>query len=270
MAEFITEFKRAIELDPNSADAHVMYAGYLVSLARNNEAGAGIKRVLELDPLSLVVATNAQLSLFMARQYDQVIQAAQKSIEMEPNFAAGHNLLGYAYVERGRIEEGLAELEKSTRLDDSPLLKAFMASAYARTGKRREAETQIEQLKEMAKRRYVCLYEIGATYLALGKVDTAFEWYEKAFSDRSDCMVVIGVDPRLDDIRSDPRLKKLIRRVGIPQTQTTAGIPKSLARKGDMMASGQYLKMISRAIPARRTLSRESAMTVFSRCVPLG
>jgi hypothetical protein len=72
-------------------------------------------------------------------------------------------------------------------------------------------------LEQLTKKRYVCSYEVATAYVLLKDKDLAFSWFDKAVEDRSDCMVVLAVDPRLDSLRSDPRFQDLLRRVGLPQ-----------------------------------------------------
>ena len=75
----------------------------------------------------------------------------------------------------------------------------------------------LQDLEQQAKRRYVCSYEVATAFVLLGRIDPAFRWFDKAIEDRSDCMVMLVVDPRLDSIRSDDRYPVLVRRVGLWQ-----------------------------------------------------
>jgi tetratricopeptide (TPR) repeat protein len=113
-----------------------------------------------------------------------------------------------------RYDEAVAPAEKAAQLDDSPMLKAFLAQAYGAAGKRREAEKTLEELAKIAAQRYVCSYEVAEGYLGAGRIDETFRWPEKAYADRSDCMIFLKVDPRLDSVRSDARYRDLLRRVG--------------------------------------------------------
>jgi len=125
--------------------------------------------------------------------------------------------LGLAYAQKGQFPEAVAEAQTGTRLDDSPLWLAFLADVYARAGKRSEAKKVLSDVEQLAKRRYVCAYEIAVAYLSLGEKDRAFEWLERGYADRSECMVLLKVDPRVDRLRPDPRFQELMQRVGIPQ-----------------------------------------------------
>ncbi|MGE5725411.1 MAG: hypothetical protein ACM34G_09565, partial [Acidobacteriota bacterium] len=101
------------------------------------------------------------------------------------------------------------------RLDDNPLHQSILAAAYAKGGKKTDAERVLADLKEKLKKRYSCSYAVGIAYVFLGRRDTAFQLFEKAYQDRSDCMPMLGVDPRMDEIRSDPRYQELLRRLDL-------------------------------------------------------
>jgi len=93
---------------------------------------------------------------------------------------------------------------------------ATTGSVFGLAGARAEAEKLLEELKQVMEQRFVCPYEIATTYLGLGQKDEAFRWFEKAYEARSVCMIWLKVDPRIDPVRSDPRLIDLLRRVGFP------------------------------------------------------
>ncbi len=215
------EMRRAIELNPSSADAHSALSIYSASMKRPDESLAELRRARELDPLSALVANWGQWSLIMLRRYDDAITLGKQTLELDPNAAFVLNFVGIANAQRGAFAEAVPVLEKSIKLDDSPFLKATLAWGYGVAGKRRQAEATIAQLKEIAKQRYVCSYEVAAAFISLGDKDQAMQWFEKSFRDRSDCMVFLQADPRLDPIRSDPRFQDLLRRVGFNPVSAT-------------------------------------------------
>ncbi len=210
------ELKRAITLNPNHADAHMWYGWYLVAMGRSQEATTELQRATELDPLSAYLKTNAQWGFFQARQFDQVIEQGRKALDLEPNFAFAHVQIGLALVQKGKLAEAVAAAERGVRLDDSPLMQAMGAYVFGAAGKKTEAEKLLASLKEAAKHRYVCSFEAANAFFVLGRTDEGFPWMEKAYADRSDCMLWLKTDPRLDRFRSDPRLQDLIRRVRLP------------------------------------------------------
>jgi TolB-like protein/DNA-binding winged helix-turn-helix (wHTH) protein/Tfp pilus assembly protein PilF len=207
------EGKRALELDPNSVRAHVTYAYHLAWLGRLDEAMPHVKRAQELDPLSLI--TNAEIGnmFYCSRQYDRAIEQFQKIIQMDPNFPPAHTRLGMVYLEKGMYEEAITEHKKAIALDDSPRRTAWLGHAYAVAGRKAEAQKILDDLKELAKQRYVSPYDFALIYLGLGHKDQAFVWLEKTIEERPDILWDINVGPRFDSLRSDPRFADLLRRM---------------------------------------------------------
>ncbi len=211
------EARRAIELDPNNANAHDLYAVYFYTSGRYDQGLAELQRAHELDPYSLMIAADLIWWPTMGRQYDLAIENGRKAIAMEPNYAAAHSWVAVTYALKEQFPEAVKEAETGHRLDDSPIFTSMLAYAYAKAGRRQEAERVLVELKEALKKRSSCSYEVGVAYVALGQKDEAFRWLQNAYDDRSVCTNMIKVDPRLDPIRSDRRYTELARRVGAPQ-----------------------------------------------------
>ena len=133
---------------------------------------------------------------------------------MDPNFAPAHVRLGGPYLAKGMYEEAITELKKAIALDDSPGRWARTASlghAYAVAGRKAEAQKILDDLKELAKQRYVSPYNFALIYMGLGDKDQAFVWLEKTIEERPDILYDIKVGPRFDSLRSDPRFADLLR-----------------------------------------------------------
>jgi eukaryotic-like serine/threonine-protein kinase len=210
------ECRRALELNPSDADAHVNYGDYLVFTSQFQKAEGEVRRAKEIDPLSLHAYTEGAFILFLARQYDLSIESAQKAIDLEPDDSPARAWIALDYVQTRQFEQAIVQAEEAVRRDDSPLIKGFLGYVYAAAGRREQARKIAEQLQADFPKRYVCPYEIGTIYLWLGQKDEGFRWYNKAYDVRSECIPNLNTDPRLDAVRSDPRLKDLIRRVGFP------------------------------------------------------
>ena len=209
------EFKRALALNPNSADAHREYGFYLTSVGRNDEAIAETKQGQELgDPFSFGVL----FALAGARQYDQVIEEGQKKVKLEPNSPYIRLWMGVAYDEKGMHEEAIAELLKAVDLSrGATLMKAQLGHAFAVAGKKSEAKNILSELKTLAGQRYVSSYDIALIYVGLGEKDQAYSWLEKAYAERARRLWALKVNPAWDSLRSDPRFANLLRRIGLPQ-----------------------------------------------------
>ncbi|HEV2490150.1 MAG TPA: protein kinase [Candidatus Acidoferrales bacterium] len=211
------ECRRAIELSPNFADAHDSYAVYLGCVGQWEKALVESQRAEELDPLNYSFYTHEAFNYFLERKYEKAVERARKSIELEPDYFLAHSYLGLTYAQMGRPSEAVAEARKGSELSDSPLAKGFLGYVYAAAGQKREATEVANDLTANFKAHFVCPFEIGMTYLYLGKKDDAFAWIERAYEERSICIPSIKYDPRLDPIRSDLRFKAIISRVNFPE-----------------------------------------------------
>lgn len=212
------EFRRALELNPNNANAHRGLAQYFVSNGRFEDALAEIERARELDPVSLGINSDKGWYLHFARKPDEAISQLRKTLELDPNFALAHFALGNAYELKGDFDQAIAEYQTNIALSE-PLSSriASLGHAYAMAGRRNEARQILKRLKELSSRSYVSPYDTALIYVALGERDTALAWLEKSYDDHFWMMAFLKVDPRLDPLRSDPRFQDLLRRVGLEQ-----------------------------------------------------
>ena len=210
------EFQRAIELNPNYATAHHWYSdGPLLAEGRFDEAIAEMKRAQELDPLSLIIHTEVGMIYIYARQYDKAIEPLQKTIEMDQTFYFAHLNLAVAYHMKGAVQEALEEYQIAYKLNDDPTVLGFLGHFQATSGKRNEALKTLSQMTEISQHRYVPAYSLAQVYAGLGERDQAFQWLEKSYQDHATDLVLIKVDPTLDNLHSDSRFADLVRRVGL-------------------------------------------------------
>ena len=215
-AEAEREFKRSLELDPSLALTHYRYAWtYLSPMGRHGEAIAEMERATEIEPLSLIQGANFAGVYMYARQFERALEQAKKTYDLDPTFFGGQNWLCHTYDARGMYAESLSICEKTVGTT-FPLL-APMGYAYAKTGRRREAEKVINRFKELEKTRYIINYWVATLYAALGEKDAAFAELEKAYQARDWFLPRIKTDSFMDPLRDDPRFKDLIRRLGLPE-----------------------------------------------------
>jgi TolB-like protein/DNA-binding winged helix-turn-helix (wHTH) protein/Tfp pilus assembly protein PilF len=211
------EFRKAIELNPNYANAHHWYGDYLSAVGRHEQAIAESRRALELDPLSPIINAWLGWRYYFARQFDQAIDQYRETLEIDPNFMPVHLVLGQAYEQKGMLNEAIAELEKVASLSQgAPLYAASLAHAYAVAGRRSEAETLLHQTNERAQHAYVPSFHVAIIYAGLERKDETLAWLERGYQERSAWMVWLKVDPRFDFVRSDARFQNLLRRLGLP------------------------------------------------------
>ena len=210
------EFKRAIELNPNYATAYHWYALYLVSMGRLDEALATGERGHELDPLSLIVNTGFGRVFYCARRHDEAIERLSKTLELDPNFPVAHYWRGLAYEQKGMHKEAIADLVQLKTLSVSPLRVAGLGNIYAVSGEKIKAQAILSELKSLSKERYVPPYDLAVIYSGLGDKDQTFRWLEKSYEEREGALVYLNVEPMFDNVRSDPRFKDLVHRIGLP------------------------------------------------------
>lgn len=216
-AEAEKDYKRAIELNPNYSVAHHWYGdGYLAAVGKSDEAIAELRRAHELDPLSLVIATDLAKRLCYAGNYTEGIEQFRKVLEADPDFVVAHYYLSQAYEMKGLFPEAIAEAKKIKPPNDVPYSVAQLGHIYALQGRRREALGIAEQLQRISKRTHINPYYISNIYLALGNRDLVFVWLERAYQEHSSTMTGLKTDPVYSDaIRSDQRFQDLMRRVGL-------------------------------------------------------
>jgi TolB-like protein/DNA-binding winged helix-turn-helix (wHTH) protein/Flp pilus assembly protein TadD len=211
------EYKRAIELNPNYAEAHHAYAHLLIALGRTQEALTESNRLIEIDPLDLTLNAHLAWHYLFTRQYDAAIGKGVATLAMGDNFWA-HCYLGQAYEQKARYEEAIAELKKA--ISKSPLSSeatAALGHVYAVAGRRDEAQKVLDELKESSKQRFVSAVWPALIYAGLGEKDLAFEGLEKAYDQRAGWLIYLNTDPRFDSLRSDARFQELRKRVGLAQ-----------------------------------------------------
>jgi tetratricopeptide (TPR) repeat protein len=203
------EFKRAIELNPNSVDAHSQYGLYL-SQVGSPQAVEHLKRAVEIDPLTALNHVFLSLGYIMDRRFDLALEPLRTAADLgfEP-----HWYLGVIYREKGMFEEAIAEFRKIP--ENAPNL-AHLGNAYARAGRVTEARGCLRKLKDMYRKDKVGTYGIALVHAGLGEKDQAFEWLEKAYEERDQGMLYMKVDATLDPLRSDPRFQDLLRRMNFP------------------------------------------------------
>lgn len=212
------QYKRAMELNPNYARAFLWYGVYLAEQGRVDEAITSLYKACELDPLNQYSSSTLAWAYYLSRRTDEAITQLRKMISMNSNFPVARYTLGMAYRQKGMYEKAISEFNEAQHLDqESWIPVALSAHTYAVWGKRDEARRRLDELKRTEKQKHVDPYNIGVIHAALGENDQAFEWFNKAFQARSEELLTLKVDPRVDGLKSDPRFKDLLRRMRLSE-----------------------------------------------------
>jgi serine/threonine protein kinase/tetratricopeptide (TPR) repeat protein len=210
------EYRRAIELSPNYANAHDGYGFYLKATGQYEAAIGECQQAVKLDPLSPFTTLSLGWAYYFARQYDQAIAQACKVLEMDPNFSFAHWHIGMASVQKHLYDEAITALNKAFILSGGSLVfEAHLGHAYALAGREAAAREMLAELQELAGQRYVPSYFFALIHLGLGELDETFAWLGRAYGERSGFLAFLKVEPMLDSLRADARFTELLRRVGL-------------------------------------------------------
>jgi TolB-like protein/Tfp pilus assembly protein PilF len=210
-------FKRSIELNPSYVTART-WCGILLSVVgRNQEAYTEVERSIRLDPCSSPVHFCMGIVHWAGHRYDQAIEQFDKAIELEPTNALAYGLQADTYLRKSLYDSAIKGYQKSIQCSQgASSFIAALGEAYARQGNTEAAETTLEQLRSLAKQRYVTPYIVARLNLALGRKDQALDCLQTAYRGRDSFMVFMKVDPLLDELRAETRFEDLLRRMNFP------------------------------------------------------
>jgi TolB-like protein len=205
------EFKRAIELSPGSSEPHRAYATYLANVGRSNEAISEVKLAHQLDPLSFWVSRDVGRILYECRRYDEALEALREASEMNPNSPILYNWLSWTYDKKGMIPESVEmDLKDEAANGVSEEIISSLRKTFQTSGQKAYLRKKLETGGASP-------YGFAQINARLGNRDEAFRWLEEVYDERSGWITKLKADPELDNLRSDPRFQDLVRRVGLPQ-----------------------------------------------------
>ncbi|MBV9342769.1 MAG: winged helix-turn-helix domain-containing protein [Acidobacteria bacterium] len=212
------EYKRALELNPGDAGVHHWYAGYLVYVGRPEQGVTEESQARDLDPVSLPVNNALAGRLLAAGRDDEALAQVEKTLELDSHFAAAHQTLGWIYLNKRKPKEAVNEFKEAVQAsgpDDTEFI-LDLAFAYAIAGNRGEAHRILAKLIQEHERGTTSSAPIAILYGALGELDEAFAWLDKAYEERDPELTYLNVRRRrFEPLRRDPRFKKLLLRMGL-------------------------------------------------------
>jgi DNA-binding winged helix-turn-helix (wHTH) protein/TolB-like protein/cytochrome c-type biogenesis protein CcmH/NrfG len=210
------EYKEAISLSPNDAEAYYLYGEFLAVMQRNDEAAQKQKRALELDPLSLPNRMMIAVRLYFMRQYDQAIPELRQIIEVDPNFVVAYDLMWASYRQQGMFSESVKARLQSLKLQGySAAQLAALQKAFESGNVQAFWRKDIELIQSHVQQRTSPFIFIAMNYAQLGDKDQAFVWLGKACDQRNSWLPELKVDPVWDNLRSDARFAVLLERVNL-------------------------------------------------------
>ena len=213
------ELRRAIELDPAYSPAHHWYSHLLLPLGRTEESRIESLAALAIDPRDFIMNAHLAWHSFFARDYDPAIEYAERLPSIVSNHFWSPFFSGLAHEQKGQLPEAIDRLRQaSERAPDSTYAFAALAHAHGLAGDSGRARRMREELTEKGRSRYVPAYDHAIVNLGLGAVDQTLDLLDQSFDERSSWLIHLGVDPRLDPLRENPRFRGLVGRVGLPST----------------------------------------------------
>ncbi|MGH7586564.1 MAG: protein kinase domain-containing protein [Gemmatimonadales bacterium] len=206
-------FKRAIELNPSSADSYDLYGRLCSALSRHDEAIALQQRALELDPLAHKV--DVATAYLRAGRYDEGLEAARRAVEFDGDDPRARSTLGWALLGQGRREAGFAELTRAVEVSDNSQWLAQLGQAHALHGEPARAREVLATLAERARTRFVSPYHLAYVYVGLGEYDTAMDLLENAFEQQTGAPYGIGGSFLFAPLRGEVRFRALLRKMNV-------------------------------------------------------
>ena len=209
------EFKIGIELNANYATGRHWYAEWLLYNGNIDEAFREISLAVELDPISQGILKDKGIHFYYTRQYDEAIEIAIKTLELDAKFTPVYRLLSLAYQGKGMFNKAIAENQRWGELTGNKVkTEVALVQIYAAAGLKEEAGKLIKQI-ETGKLGGNDYRGMATVYAALGDNDMAFDWLEKSYERREESLCSLKIDQKMDPLRSDPRFNDLLRRIGL-------------------------------------------------------
>jgi DNA-binding winged helix-turn-helix (wHTH) protein/TolB-like protein/Flp pilus assembly protein TadD len=215
LAEAGAEFQRALTLTPNHTSIYFAYAEYLTAIHKYDESATEVKKALKLDPLSPSMLQMLNWPLYLKGDYRGGLEALKEALRVDPNFWMPYMDEGYDLLALGQYSEAIAQFEKARSLNPlSTINLSGLGAAYARAGRRTDAQAMLTHLQEMSGRQYVAPVDFAYIHAALGDRDHAIEYLRRGYDEQSEMMLFLPLYGKFDGFSSDPRFQELQRKVG--------------------------------------------------------
>lgn len=222
------EYKRALELDPNLSVAHSNYAFLLIDLGRTEEGLKEMRRSRELDPLSLDIAENAGMRLLYSRRYDEAAAQFRNVLEMNPNYTRARWMLARTYELKGMYNDAISECLKIPNMPNvdasthahfkrrCSLYEKIYRTSGGEPFNRNWVQSARQEIKDGINRGDDT-YFMAALCAETGENEKALVLLEHDYAQHDSELLQLKVDPRLDNLRSNPRFEALLHRMNFPE-----------------------------------------------------
>ena len=210
-------FTRALEIDPNSPEAHFGYAHLLSNTLRHEKAMTEIRRAIELEPLILRNNAVEGQILFFAGRYDESLDRLRKTLDLDPNFWLAQLFISRVFTEKGMHAEAVEAAQKAGAISGNSQSIAYRAYALARSGRQAEARALLDELLKLSAANYVPPYNLAVVYNGLGETEKALDYLEKGLTEKDGRMIFLAVEPMWNNLRAEPRFSALTGRMNFPQ-----------------------------------------------------
>jgi adenylate cyclase len=210
------EYKKAIELSPNSAEAHVFYSFCMAFLGNYNEAIKHISVAYDLDPFSLWINFNVAALYMTVGDYEKGLEYGRRLVELEPNYYGGHFFAGEGLMNLKRYEEAVPEFELAVHQNYGSFTLGYLGLIYGIMGEKVKAREVLEKMGNLISTKWVGNLDFSVVYMALGEFDNAFQYFEKAVEKHEGLVLFFkNIIWHFPEFEQDPRTKQLLRKIGL-------------------------------------------------------
>lgn len=226
------EYRRAIQCNPRYALGYHWYANLLAAKGLHEAAHIAIVHALEIDPVSPIALVWAGVTSHLAHRFDEAIEYYKKALDLDPLFIWTHMYLAQGLEQTGHLKEAIKEFETTIKLaGGSNCVLAMEAHAYAMAGDKASARQILNRLKNSTNRNCMPSYDIAAAYAALGESRQMGLWLNRACDERNMKVFTLIQDPRFDRLRDRPEFKEVVDHAGLAQYNPTPTSPLFLRKQ---------------------------------------
>jgi len=216
------EYRRSIQCNPDYALGYHWYANLLAARGQHEAAHIAIMHALEIDPVSIITLVWAGVTSHLAHQFDEALRHYQSALELDPHFIWAHMYMAQALEQKGNFKEALREFDTTLQLSrGNNCVKAMKAHAHAVAGDKSSAREILHELKGATSHQCKPSYDIAATYAALGESKQMVAWLNRACDERNMKLFTLTQDPRFDPLRHRSEFKEIVERMGLTQYSPT-------------------------------------------------